>query len=242
MAEHLNGDVQMRHIHMFGSLKKALRTTDFGRPKMSRLQWCSGSSSSHPRSSLQTGSISWCINGFTASAPMETIFNGLYSFAQNNPQMCFILMTLTYHTDGSCWWQWNVLLLFRTFWEISQSQHELHVKLRLLRTGMYQATPSVYPKHQFSTAPPFLTSALDGGEWSAPCPCHFTPRETARTHCIGSWVGRRGGLDFKEKGNISFPYWESNPDSSVVQPVVQTLFWLSYPGSKGLQYAFILWI
>jgi hypothetical protein len=34
-----------------------------------------------------------------------------------------------------------------------------------------------------------LTLALDGGEWSASHPCHFTPRETAAgTHCIGGWV------------------------------------------------------
>jgi hypothetical protein len=28
--------------------------------------------------------------------------------------------------------------------------------------------------------PPVLTLALDGGEWSASCPWHFTLRETAR--------------------------------------------------------------
>jgi hypothetical protein len=33
------------------------------------------------------------------------------------------------------------------------------------------------------TAPSFLTSAQDGGEWSASRPCHFTSRETAHgTH------------------------------------------------------------
>jgi hypothetical protein len=26
-------------------------------------------------------------------------------------------------------------------------------------------------------APPFLNSAIDGHEWSASCPHHFTPRE-----------------------------------------------------------------
>jgi hypothetical protein len=29
--------------------------------------------------------------------------------------------------------------------------------------------------------PPFLPSALDGGEWSVPCPCRFTPG----THWLG---------------------------------------------------------
>jgi hypothetical protein len=46
----------------------------------------------------------------------------------------------------------------------------------------------------------FLTSALDGGEWSASHPGHFTPEERAPgTHCIGGWVGPRTGLDDVEK-------------------------------------------
>jgi hypothetical protein len=37
-----------------------------------------------------------------------------------------------------------------------------------------------------------LTSALDGGEWSASRPGRFTPRERASgTHWIGGWVGPR---------------------------------------------------
>jgi len=35
---------------------------------------------------------------------------------------------------------------------------------------------------------PFLTSALDGGEWSYSCPGHITPGERG-------FVGPRGGLD-----------------------------------------------
>jgi hypothetical protein len=38
--------------------------------------------------------------------------------------------------------------------------------------------------------------ALDGGEWSASCPSHFTPSEgTPGTHWIGGWVGPRAILD-----------------------------------------------
>jgi hypothetical protein len=49
-------------------------------------------------------------------------------------------------------------------------------------------------------APPFLTSALDGGEWSASRPCCFTPGERAPgTHWIGGWVGPRAGLDSMKK-------------------------------------------
>jgi len=41
-----------------------------------------------------------------------------------------------------------------------------------------------------------LTSALDGGEWSASHPGRFTPRERAPgTHWIGGWVDPRNGLD-----------------------------------------------
>jgi hypothetical protein len=42
----------------------------------------------------------------------------------------------------------------------------------------------------------FLTSALDGGQWSASRPGRFTPEEWAPgTHWIGGWVGPRTGLD-----------------------------------------------
>jgi hypothetical protein len=41
-----------------------------------------------------------------------------------------------------------------------------------------------------------LTSALDGGEWSASRPGRFTPRERApSTHWIGGWVGPRAVLE-----------------------------------------------
>jgi len=36
----------------------------------------------------------------------------------------------------------------------------------------------------------FLTSALDGGEWSVSRPGRFTPRKRAPgAHWIGGWVG-----------------------------------------------------
>jgi hypothetical protein len=45
-----------------------------------------------------------------------------------------------------------------------------------------------------------LTPTLDGCEWSASRPCHFTPRETAPdTHWIGGWVGPRAVLDLVVK-------------------------------------------
>jgi hypothetical protein len=50
--------------------------------------------------------------------------------------------------------------------------------------------------------PPFLTSALDGGDWSASRSGPFNHRETAPgTHSIGGWVAPRAGLEDVEKGN-----------------------------------------
>jgi hypothetical protein len=49
-----------------------------------------------------------------------------------------------------------------------------------------------------------LTSALDGGEWSALHPGHFTPRERAPgTHWIGGWVGPRAVLDMAMKRKMN---------------------------------------
>jgi hypothetical protein len=46
----------------------------------------------------------------------------------------------------------------------------------------------VYWEWRYS-ATHYLTSALDGGEWSASYPGHFTPRERAPgTHWLGGWA------------------------------------------------------
>jgi hypothetical protein len=69
-------------------------------------------------------------------------------------------------------------------------------------------------------APLFLTAVLDEGERPASRPCRFTLGETAAsTHYKGGWVGPRARLDFMEMRKIAGPSRESNPDSSVVQPV-----------------------
>jgi hypothetical protein len=52
----------------------------------------------------------------------------------------------------------------------------------------------------------FLTSALDGDEWSASRPGRaFTPGEgTPGTHWTGGWMGPRAGLDTEARGKKSF--------------------------------------
>jgi hypothetical protein len=67
-----------------------------------------------------------------------------------------------------------------------------------------------------------LTSALDGGEWSASRHGRFTPRETAPgTHWIGGWMGPRAVLDAVVRRKIPNPRRESNPRTPIVQPVAQ---------------------
>jgi hypothetical protein len=70
-----------------------------------------------------------------------------------------------------------------------------------------------------------LTSALDGGEWSASRSGRFTPRERAPgIHWIGGWVGPRTILDTVVKRKIPSPRREPNPRTPIVQPVAQSLY------------------
>jgi hypothetical protein len=67
-----------------------------------------------------------------------------------------------------------------------------------------------------------LTSALDGGEWSASRSGRFTPRERdPGTHWIGGWVGPRAVLDAVVKRKILSSRRESNPRTPIIQPVAQ---------------------
>jgi hypothetical protein len=66
----------------------------------------------------------------------------------------------------------------------------------------------------------FLTSALEGCEWSVTRPGRFIPRErTPGTPWIGGYVGPRAGLDAVEKRKIHSPHRESNPRTPIIQPV-----------------------
>jgi hypothetical protein len=69
----------------------------------------------------------------------------------------------------------------------------------------------------------YLTSARDGGEWSASRPGRFTSRERAPgSHWIGGWVGARAVLDTAVvKRNIPTFRRESNPRTPIVQSVAQ---------------------
>jgi hypothetical protein len=52
-----------------------------------------------------------------------------------------------------------------------------------------------------------------------------------RHHCIGGWICPRADIDVVWKKKISLPCRESNPDSSVAQPVAWSLYRLNYTGN-----------
>jgi hypothetical protein len=75
----------------------------------------------------------------------------------------------------------------------------------------------------------FMTSALDGGEWSASRPGRaFTPGEsTPGTHWTGGWVGPRAGLDTEDRGKNPLPLPGIEPRSPGRPARSQTLYCLS---------------
>jgi hypothetical protein len=81
-----------------------------------------------------------------------------------------------------------------------------------------------------------LGNLLDGGEWSASRPgLAFVPGErTAGTHCTGSWVGPRAGLDTEDRGKILLPMPGIEPRSPGSPARSQTLYLLRYPAQKEI--------
>jgi hypothetical protein len=90
-----------------------------------------------------------------------------------------------------------------------------------------------------------LTSALDGGEWSASRPNRFTPRERVTgIHWTGGWVGSRAVLETVVKRKFPSPRWESNPRASIIQSVAQryTDWAITAPVLRVLIFMFFVWI
>jgi hypothetical protein len=75
----------------------------------------------------------------------------------------------------------------------------------------------------------FLTSALDGDDWSVSCPGHaLPPGKDPSTHWIRGWVGVRAGLNTEARGKILCLCQGSNPSPPVYS---QTIYILSYSSS-----------
>jgi hypothetical protein len=111
-----------------------------------------------------------------------------------------------------------------TGWNVQSMTIKVKVKVKgapVLFSNWAQRHEGVFKERMYSSTHS-LTSALDGGEWSASRPGRFTPRETAPgTHWIGGWVGPRTVLDTEMKRKIPSLCRESNPSTQVVQPVAQ---------------------
>jgi hypothetical protein len=77
------------------------------------------------------------------------------------------------------------------------------------------------------TAPPFLSSALDGDEWSTLHSSSFSPAEgSSGAHSVRGCVGPRYGLDAVEKREI-LHCWES-------KQAIQLTIWCRYLSYFGL--------
>jgi hypothetical protein len=80
----------------------------------------------------------------------------------------------------------------------------------------------------------FLTSALVGGEWSDSRLGRFNAEKDAPvTRWIERWVDPRTGLDDVEKEKKSCPYWDSNSDPSVFEPVTSRYTDCAIPALGG---------
>lgn len=83
-------------------------------------------------------------------------------------------------------------------------------------------------------APPCLTSAVDGGEWSAWRLGHFTPTERVHdTHWRGFLMGSKASLDAVEKRKVCCPFQKLNvghPAHSLL------LYGLRFPSSNPLTF------
>jgi hypothetical protein len=79
-------------------------------------------------------------------------------------------------------------------------------------------------------APLFLVLALDILEWSASLLIRVTSIQRASyTHFMGDRVDPKAGLVGWKYTQISYPSWESNSDSLVIEPVACSLYRQNYP-------------
>jgi hypothetical protein len=77
---------------------------------------------------------------------------------------------------------------------------------------MYLITTPWRHVWEWGIAPPFLTTAVYGGEWIASHPDRFTPPDgVPSTHWIRVWMGPRVGRDTLKRRKISYPCRKSNP-------------------------------
>jgi hypothetical protein len=92
-----------------------------------------------------------------------------------------------------------------------------------------------------SIAPPFLTLALAGGQWSVWYTGHFTSRDKSPSYSLcRSLVGPKNRSGHCEEEKDLCPCQKLNPGRPVCSP---SLYWLSYPNSLFASHTgwFICW-
>jgi hypothetical protein len=114
-----------------------------------------------------------------------SIANG---WTSDDPDFLFPLL------DGK--WKWKLCCLFLQDLRNSLYRIACLIKVKLpLCFNWASRHEGVLGEWRYSSTP-YLTSALDGGEWSASRPGHLTPRERAPgTYWIEGWAGPRASLD-----------------------------------------------
>jgi hypothetical protein len=127
---------------------------------------------------------------------------------------------LGFHSGESSWHDWiNGSALFRKKAE-ARNENKYEISMPICK-----AVPSHTMEEQGERkciSYSFLTSALDGGEWSASRPGRaLLPGKDHGTYCTEGWVGPRAGLDTEERGKIHCPCQGSNLDRPVVQSVAR---------------------
>jgi hypothetical protein len=88
------------------------------------------------------------------------------------------------------------------------SKYIVKVKLSLGLTMYHAMKTNGEVKVQFHT---FLTSALDGGEWSATCPVLFTPGDSPQYPLDRRLGGPESWSEHIDKEKNSHPLQESDP-------------------------------
>jgi hypothetical protein len=103
----------------------------------------------------------------------------------------------------------------------------LETVLGILQTTQIKLKQSLYTPWRY----------LVGTRWGwvvsvTPRPRFIPEERTTGTHCPGGWVGPRAGLNTEDKGKILSPLSGIEHRSPGRPARSQTLYWLSYPGSK----------
>jgi hypothetical protein len=106
----------------------------------------------------------------------------------------------------------------RSLFKISRLEISRRIKVKSLCFNWATCHECILREWKYSSTHS-LTSALDGGEWSASRPGRFTPRERAPVnHWIGGWMGPRASLYAVVMRKISSPYRDSKHRQSILWP------------------------